>query len=120
MSAEPVPPAPRTSPLERMTPTPIPSLLRRAACAAAAVATVLALPAVAAASPQATASMAGPQFRQGEVVVRYARSADRAARARVQRETGVGDPQVFAPRTRVLKIRDGASVAQTVHELRDH
>src|SRR5918997_4485233 len=48
----------------------------------------------------------------------YDRSADRAARARVQRKTGVGGPDVFAPRTRVLKIRDGDSVAETVRELR--
>ena len=40
--------------------------------------------------------------------MRYERSADRAARAAVQRETGVGDPRVFAPRTRALTIRDGA------------
>ena len=44
--------------------------------------------------------------------MRYARAADRGARAAVQRETGVGGPRVFAPRTRVLKIRDGESVAE--------
>jgi serine protease len=102
-----------------MTPTMDSSTLRRAACAAAAAAAAaLVVPAIAAAAPHAAASMAGPQFRQGEVVVRYARTADRAARARVQRQTGVGHPKVFAPRTRVLKIRDGESVAQTVRELR--
>jgi serine protease len=51
----------------------------------------------------------------GEVVVRYVPGADQAA---VQRQTGVGGPRVVAPRTRVLKIRDGQSVAATVAELR--
>ena len=47
---------------------------------------VLAVPASAAAKgPTAHAS-----YVPGEVVVRYQRSADRAARAAVQRETGVG------------------------------
>ena len=50
--------------------------------------------------------------------MRYERSADRAARAAVQRETGVGRPRAFAPRTRVLTIRDGQSVAETLRELR--
>lgn len=54
----------------------------------------------------------------GEVVVRYTRDADQRARAAVQRETGAVQPRVFAPRTRVLKIRDGESVAETVRELR--
>ena len=31
-------------------------------------------------------------------------------RAAVQRATGVGEPQAFAPRTRVMKIRDGQTV----------
>jgi len=57
-------------------------------------------------------------YRPGEVVVRYERSADRAARAAVQRQTGVGRPKVFAPRTRMMKIRDGGSVASTLRELR--
>jgi serine protease len=59
-----------------------------------------------------------PSFVPGEVVVRYARDADRRDRAAVQRETGAGRPEVFAPRTRVLKIRDGGSVDATVRELR--
>jgi hypothetical protein len=36
----------------------------------------------------------------------------------VQRAAGVGAPKAFAPRTRVLNIRDGQSVEQTVAELR--
>ena len=54
----------------------------------------------------------------GEVVVRYARDADRSDRAAVQRQTGVARPRAFAPRTRVLKIRDGESIHETVAELR--
>jgi serine protease len=66
----------------------------------------------------APATASAEDFVPGEVVVRYARDADRSARAEVQRETGVGRPEVFAPRTRVLKIRDGQSVGETVEELR--
>jgi serine protease len=54
----------------------------------------------------------------GEVVVRYVRDTGRGERAAVQRETGVGQARAFAPRTRVLTIRDGQSVAETVAELR--
>ncbi len=61
---------------------------------------------------------AADDYRPGEVVVRYEREADRSARAEVQRETGVGGPEVFAPRTRVLTIRDGQTVPETVAELR--
>ena len=84
---------------------------------------LLLLPLLAAlALPSAAAASKGPVARAsyvpGEVVVRYKRSADRAARAAVQRETGVGRPRAFAPRTRVLKIRDGQSTAETLRELR--
>jgi serine protease len=64
------------------------------------------------------AGASADDFVPGEVVVRYARDADRGDRAQVQRETGTGGPEVFAPRTRVLKIRDGDTVADTVAELR--
>jgi serine protease len=77
---------------------------------ALAAAALLAVPAGASAAPS--------QYVPGEVVVRYAKDADRADRAAVQRETGVGGPDVFAPRTRVLEIRDGESVADTLRELR--
>ncbi len=56
-------------------------------------------------------------YRPGEVVVRYAAGVDRAERAAIQRATGTGGPQAFAPRTRTLEIRDGESVAETVREL---
>jgi serine protease len=90
----------------------------RVTLAVAAAGLSLAAPGAASASDPAVAA-AGPAHVPGEVVVRYERSADRAARAGVQRQTGVGGPEVFAPRTRVLKIRDGESVAETVRELRD-
>ena len=83
----------------------------------AALAVALCVPGPAAADG-ARAAAAVTAYAPGEVVVRYERSADRSARARVQRETGVGAPEVFAPRTRVLTIRDGESVAATVRELR--
>ncbi len=75
----------------------------------------MALPSAAAAADPPTARAS---YVPGEVVVRYERSADRAARAAVQRETGVGGPRVFAPRTRALTIRDGQTVAETLRELR--
>ena len=59
----------------------------------------------------------GSVYVPDEVIVRYAPSADRKVRAAAQRGTGTGEPHVFAPRTRVLKIRDGESVAQTIAEL---
>ena len=83
---------------------------------------LLLLPALAVLAVPASAAAKGPAARAsyvpGEVVVRYQRSADRAARAAVQRETGVGGPRVFAPRTRVLTIRDGQTVSETLRELR--
>jgi len=83
-------------------------------------AALLAVPATAAASDVSATAAArqGATHMPGEVVVRYAAGADRRDRAAVQRETGAGAPRVFAPRTRVLTIRDGDSVAETVRELR--
>src|SRR5215210_4241698 len=90
-----------------------PSLLRPLLLTALAA---LCVPAAAAAqAPPAP----GPAYVPGEVVVRYERSADKGDRAAVQRQTGVGSPRVFAPRTRALKIRDGETVAATLRELRD-
>jgi serine protease len=83
---------------------------------------LLLLPALAVLAVPASAAAKGPTARAsyvpGEVVVRYERSADRAARAAVQRETGVGGPRVFAPRTRVMTVRDGQTVSETLRELR--
>lgn len=76
----------------------------------------LAVPSAAAgATPDASP---GAPYVPDEVVVRYAAEADRGDRAQVQRETGAREPETFAPRARVLKIRDGESVAETVRELR--
>lgn len=74
--------------------------------------------AVAAAMLGAPAAAGADTAVAGEVVVRYVHGADRGDRAAVQRQTGVGRPRAFAPRTRVLEIRDGQSVAETVAELR--
>jgi serine protease len=65
----------------------------------------------------APSAKADPIYVPGEVIVRYAPTADRSDRAAVQRGTGTGAPHVFAPRTRVLKIRDGESVQETIAEL---
>jgi len=88
--------------------TPASSPRRLLAAALAAAAAALGLPAAAGAA----------DYVPGEVVVRYERSADRSDRAEVQRETGVGGPEVFAPRTRVMKVRDGETVSETLAELR--
>jgi serine protease len=77
-------------------------------------AAALAAPAVAGAEVGANAASA-VSYVPGEVVVRYARGADRAA---VERQAGVGGARTVAPRTRVLRIEDGQSVADTVRELR--
>ena len=61
---------------------------------------------------------AGSAYVPNEVIVRYAPSATRAVRASAQRSTGAGQPKVFAPYTRVLKIRDGESVEETIAELK--
>jgi serine protease len=60
---------------------------------------------------------AGSAYVPNEVIVRYKANATRAVRAAAQRATGAGAPHVFAPYTRVLKIRDGESVEQTIAEL---
>jgi serine protease len=86
----------------------LPLPLRRTAFASAAALT-LALP--------ATASAATAHVPR-EVIVQYRRSADRAARAAVQRDLGVVRPRVIAARTRVLHIRDKRSVPATVAALR--
>jgi len=78
---------------------------------------IAALAAVLAAALPGTA--AAQTVVPGEVVVRYAEGVDQAERADVQRETGVGDPEAFAPHARRLQITDGESIAATVRELRD-
>lgn len=55
------------------------------------------------------------EYVRDEVVVRYAPGTDRTARAAAQSGKGV---TAVAPRTRVLKIRDGDSVHETIEELR--
>jgi serine protease len=60
---------------------------------------------------------AGSAYVPNEVIVRYKANATRAVRARAQRASGAHEPHVFAPYTRVLKIRDGESVEQTIAEL---
>ncbi|HET9739088.1 MAG TPA: S8 family serine peptidase [Solirubrobacteraceae bacterium] len=82
--------------------------LSRLLPALAAAALLLAAPAVARAA----------DYVPGEVVVRLHASADQGDLKAVKRSTGVGRARTFAPDTRVLKIRDGESVADTVRELR--
>ena len=76
-------------------------------------AVVLAVPAPAGAQTARAAA-----YSPGEVVVRYERGTSRREEAAVQRAIGIGSAKAFAPRTRVLQIEDGQSVAGTVAELR--
>jgi serine protease len=94
-----------------------PSPLRSSALLAGLVAGVLVLAPGAHAAGTPPNVSTGSVYLPNEVIVRYAPSATRAVRAAAQRSTGVGQPHVFAPRTRVLKIRDGESVAQTIAQL---
>ena len=55
------------------------------------------------------------RYTPGEVVVRYERGVDHHA---VERAVGVGAPRAIAPRTRLLRIRDGESVESTIAQLR--
>jgi serine protease len=95
----------------------LPSPLRRSLALAGLVAGVFVLAPGARAASSAPNVSTGSGYVPGEVVVRYSSSADRVVRAAAQRATGTGRPRVFAPHTRVLKIRDGDSVAATVAEL---
>ncbi len=61
---------------------------------------------------------AGSAYVPNEVIVRYEPTATKRVRAAAQRATGAGDPHIFAPYTRVLKIKDGESVAATIAELK--
>src|SRR3954454_17946209 len=61
---------------------------------------------------------AGSAYVPNEVIVRYKPTATKRVRAAAQRATGAGDPEIFAPYTRVLKIHDGESVAATIAELK--
>jgi serine protease len=100
-------------PSPRSPPHPPPTLpsIRRLPPALVPLALALAL-----AAPPAEAA-AGDHV-PGEVIVTYRSHADGGDRAAVQRQTGVGQPQFVARRTRLLKIRDGQSVPATVRELR--
>lgn len=68
---------------------------------------------VAAASGVATARPYSPD----EVVVRYAPRAGEAARSAVERAAGAKNQRSFAPRTGVVRIRDGDSVPETIAQL---
>jgi serine protease len=75
-------------------------------------------PAAGAASSTAPNVHAGSAYVPNEVIVRYKPTATKRVRAAAQRATGAGDPYIFAPYTRVLKIHDGESVAATIAELK--
>jgi serine protease len=67
----------------------------------------------------ARAADALPAHVPGEVVVTYAADAGGAARSSVQHRAGAHAAQAVTPRTRVLELRRGESVASAVRELRD-
>src|SRR4051794_16065855 len=76
-------------------------------------------PSARAASGTAANVQAGTGDVAGQVVVRYRRGVSARERVAIQRIVGVGAAEPFAPHTRVLQIRDGDSVADTVRQLQD-
>jgi len=96
-----------------------PSLRTALIIAATVVASLVAAgPAAAATGGAAPSLQPGAEEVAGQVVVRFKRGVSASERAAVQKAVGVGHPEAFAPRTRLLTIKDGASVAATVRELR--
>ena len=95
-----------------------PSLRRFSLLLAGLLAGVLVYPPGASAATTAPNVHAGSAYVPNEVIVRYKSNATRAVRASAQRSSGAQDPETFAPYTRVLKIKDGESVAATIAELR--
>lgn len=83
-------------------------LLALALAFAAVAIAVAALPVAARAQPAVP----------GEVVVKYDDGTSRDQRAAVQEATGTGAPEPITRQSRVLKVRDGESVTETVRELR--
>jgi serine protease len=96
----------------------VPSLARRSPLLLAGLlaGALVCAPGAAAHSPAPNVHT-GSAYVPNEVIVRYKANATRTARAAAQRNAGAHDPKVFAPYTRVLKIRDGESVEQTIAEL---
>jgi len=92
-------------------------IVRRSLLLAGLLAGVLVLAPAARADRPAPNVHTGSAYVPDEVIVRYAPAADRRVRAAAQRATGAGRPHIFAPRTRVLQIRDGESVPATIAEL---
>jgi serine protease len=78
----------------------------------------LALSAAIALTAVPAAGAASPPYRPREVIVQYAPQTPLTARAAIQRATDTVQPQPSAARTRLLRIRDGRSVAATVRDLR--
>ena len=81
------------------------------------LALAIASAAIAVGAPAPVAASARPAV-PGEVVVKYDDGTTREQRAAVQSQTGTGDPEPIARQSRVLQVRDGESVAETVRELR--
>lgn len=84
---------------------------------AIAAACALLIPASATASSTASAPTDVPAYVPDEVIVHYAADADARTRAAARTGTGTGDLDTFAPRTGVVEIQDGESVAETMAEL---
>jgi serine protease len=76
------------------------------------------LAACAALAAVAPAAAAAAEHVPGEVIVRYAPGTDAAARAALETAAGLGRGEALGARGRVLRIRDGDTVAATVADLR--
>jgi serine protease len=82
------------------------------------ISSLLAAASLAAAAP-ATAQAAAP-YRSDEVVVHYTPGTTTAQAHATERAAGTGAAEIAAPATRVVHIRDGQSVRQTIAELNAH
>jgi serine protease len=72
---------------------------------------------VAALALVAAAPAAAAPYRSGEVIVRYAEGTSQAQAHAALQHTGTAAGETAGPGAQVLRIRDGASVGSTVHEL---
>jgi serine protease len=77
----------------------------------------LLLAGVAALAVAAAAPASAAPYRSGEVIVRYAEGTSQAQAAAALQRTGTAAGETAGPGAQVLRIRDGASVRSTVHEL---
>ena len=65
----------------------------------------------------AAPAQAAPAYRPGEVIVHYESGTSTAQAVATERSVGTGAAEPVAPASRVVQVRDGESVRETVREL---